>query len=140
MKIISSILALSALLVPAAASSQESSHTTDFNLITMVGGTTTRYSLTEERNVVLPAGVDWNCKSVPVTLSADGGVYMAGFVCTNGREDLVGTQANCYTNREDYEKSVMSMSKQAAEVGVIKFIVECRTRSNDESPRIRVQH
>jgi hypothetical protein len=137
MKKLLSLLSFSTLLIPVAASSQEVSHTTNFALITKVGTTTTRYSLSEKQRVVMPSGVEWACNSHPVELSPSGSVYQAGFYCQNCRGDAISVQSNCYANRVDHELNAMSVTTTDAETGVIRFIVECATEENGSGPSLR---
>lgn len=137
MKRILSILVLSGLSVPAVASSQEVSHTTNFSLITKVGNTTSRYSLSEKQRVVMPAGVAWSCNSVPVQLSSDGSIYSAGFICENARGDVISVQSNCYTGRQDHERNTMSVTTNDDNTGIIRFITECVTEADGTAPSIR---
>jgi hypothetical protein len=136
MKTLLSLLSLSALLIPSLSAAEGTAYSTQFSLSTEVGETTSHYSLSERRRVVLPNGVNWVCSSIPVSINGDGSVYSAGFVCVNGDEDIINVQASCFSGRVDYEQHKMALTNKAADVGVVVFKAECRTTA-DEQPTFR---
>lgn len=133
------LASISALVLSATnASADDAAYNTEFLLTTVVGSTVSTYSNSSARSVILPTGVNWACVSVPVTLSANGSVFTAGFSCVNANNDYISVTAACYSNNADFENHAMSLSKTSESVGTIQFRATCRTtREATSRPTIR---